>query len=238
MEYWPAIDIVTQVCGELGLEIPTDVASTDDKLAIQIRALLNSAGNELITYYPWEQFVRQYPFTTVDGQQAYELPTDWAYFIDQTQWDRTNHWPLMGPKTAQEWAWLKGGLLAAAPRTRFRVMQNEIYLHPVPGATPYDLNMEYICKDWLMHSGTPDDMVTANGDIIQFYPWLIIKFVKLKFYELKGFDTGSVVSEFMRVFNSMTGKSRGAPVLSLAPRFPPMFIGPWNVPDGSWDVTP
>lgn len=239
MDYWSAADLVRQICGELGLENPADITSTDDKQAIQVLAFLNAAGNDLITYYPWEQFIEQFTITTVDGQAGYDLPDDWCYFVDQTQWDQTNHWPLLGPKSPQEWAWLKGGFVATAPRMRYRVMDDQIAIHPTPGATPFTLNMEYIKKNWITKADTTEvSMITAGGDTVNFYPWLIMKLTKLKFYELKGFDTTSVTADFLRTFQSMTGKSKGGQKLSLSPRFPPLFIGPWSIPDGSWDVSP
>lgn len=236
MVYWSAGDIVKQICGELGLEVPADIAATTDKQAVQVLSLLNAAGNDLLTYYPWEQFAKQYNFNTINGQAGYNLPADWGYFIDQTQWDTTNHWPLMGPKSAQDWAWLKGGLVASAPRMRYRVMDDQVVLHPTPGSSSFNLNMEYIVSNWVTHLGNPAAMVTAQGDVVLFYPWLIVKYVKLKFYELKGFDTTAVQSDFMRAFNSMTGKSRGGQKLSLAPQAQPLLIGPWSVPDGSWNA--
>jgi hypothetical protein len=201
---------------------------------------MNSAGNDLILFYTWEQFIKQWEWPTVQDQDAYALPVDWLYFTDQTQWDRTNHWPLLGPKSPQEWAWLKGGLLAAAPKMRYRVYQDKFWLHPVPGSSSFNMAMEYVVKNWVLTAGSPDpipvDMVTKDGDIIVFHPWLFSKFLKLKFYELKGFDVTSPAADFLRLFESLTGKSKGAPKLSLAPLFPPLFIGPWSIPDGSWDT--
>lgn len=238
MDYWPASDLIKQLTGELGLENPADIASTSDKAAIQLLAFLNAAGNDLVTYYPWEQFTEQYNFNTVDGQSGYDLPADFCYFVDQTQWDRTNHWPLMGPKSPQEWAWLKGGVGASSVRMRYRIMDGQISVHPTPGSSVYNFNMEYISKNWVLRPDTSvASMIISGGDVVMFYPWLIMKFVKLKFYELKGFDTTAVTSDFLRTFQSMTGKSKGAPILSLTPGPSTVLIGPWSVPDGSWNVT-
>ena len=235
--YWSALAITQQVAGELGLPQPTTVGSSTDVQAIQLLAFLNKAGNELLLYYPWEQFISTWDFNTVVDQDNYDLPDDWRYFTDQTQWDRTSHWPLLGPKSPQEWAWLKGGLLAAAPRMRYRVFQNKFWLHPKPGSDAFNLAMEYINKNWVMNGTTPADMVATGTDIVQYDPWLVISYIKFKFYELKGFDTTGVASDFVRIFNALTGKDKGAPKLSLSPRYPPLFIGPWSIPDGSWDVS-
>ena len=240
MSYWPALQLIQQVAAELGLPRPDTIVASSDVQVNQLVALSNAAGNELVLFYTWEQLIKEWTFTTVDGTPSYDLPTDWLYFTDQTQWDRTNHWPLLGPKTAQEWAWLKGGLLAAAPRMRYRVYQNQFWLWPVPGSSSFTLAMEYVIKDWVISAvpaaDTPTDLIQLDGDVVQFHPWLFMKYLKLKFYELKGFDTTAPQTDFMRLFQSLSGKSKGAPKLSLAPHYPPLFIGPWSIPDGSWDT--
>jgi len=136
-DYWTAINILRQTTGELGLDPIASIATATDRSATQLVALLNSAGNDLLLYYPWQQFAKQWEFNTaaVDPTGGYiDLPDDWSYFRDQNQWDRTDHWPLLGPKSPQEWAWLKGSLVAALPRQRYRVMDNRFYLWPVPVA--------------------------------------------------------------------------------------------------------
>lgn len=243
MTYWTAGQILKQATGELGL--PYGVTQSNNVGVTQSWALLNSAGNDLVRMHPWQQLLAEWSFTTIASQGGYALPDDWSYFLDQTVWDRTSHWPMLGPKSAQEWAWLKGGLLAAAPRMRYRVMDNTFEVWPVPGTyvgmTGLNIALEYVKKNWVIHTGDsgdqPTDMAVAEGDQILFDPWLTIKYFKLKFYELKGFNQDAVRGEFVRMFLSLTGKDKGAPKLSLAPIYPPLFIGPWSIPDGSWDTS-
>lgn len=245
-QYWTALKVLQQVAGELGLPRPVTVTGLEDAQSVQLLALLNSAGNELMLYYPWEQFVKEWEFTTEVDKSDYELPTDYNYFRDQTQWDRTNHWPLMGPKSAQEWAWLKGSLVAPLPRLRFRVSDNLFKIYPTPTTSTspgpnFKLAMEYIKCNWVSHIdgalGTVElDMIVEDGDILMYNPWLLVKFVKFKFYELKGFDTAGVNGDFMRVFNNLTGKDTGAQKLSLAPVYTSPYVGPWSIPDGNWNV--
>ena len=202
-------------------------------------SLTNAAGNELVQYYPWEQFKLEFIILT-DGSAYYDLPADWSYFTDQTQWDRTNHWPMLGPKSPQEWAWMKGGLLVTAPRVRYRVVHNQFALWPTE-TTGTELAMEYTSKFWVEQPELvpiPKDMITTDTDLVKFDPWLVIKFLKLKFYQLKQFDTTGVLSDFTRIFDALTGKDVGAPVLSLNPRSPTQYIGPWSVPDGNWNLGP
>jgi hypothetical protein len=203
----------------------------------------------MVIGYPWEQLTKEYLFNTVncvmDGLVLKQpLPSDWSYFLDQTQWDRTNHWPLLGPKTAQEWQWLKGGLLSSGPRIRYRVVGGFLELFPssgTPPSSPPDSNiaMEYVADTWLQSSNQANtfyNMVQADEDLILFDPWVISAYLKLKYWEAKGFDTTAYAKDFMNVWEARIGKNKGAPVLTLAPRARSMLIGINNIPDGSWNV--
>lgn len=243
--------IVQQAMAELGLPTPRELVASQDELVRQFLALLNRCGYELVQGYPWEQLDKQHVFTTEVGKSEYDLPADWSYFIQQTQWDRTNHWPLLGPKTPQEWQWLKGGLLSSGPRLRYRVWKGKFCIFPTPSEqntpssdntgvfAPWELAMEYISNAWLMsatQANTFYSEVTNDSDICLLDPWVVTAFLKLKFREAKGLDTTAVKEDFIQIFWSRTGKNKGAQILTMAPRARTMLIGINNIPDGSWNV--
>lgn len=243
------LGVIQQAMIEMGLPKPIEAVASQDVTVQQMVALLNSAGNELVIGYPWEQTTKEFIITTVENQSEYDLPPDWSYFIDQTQWDRTNHWPLLGPKTAQEWQWLKGGLLSAGPRIRYRVLGGKFQIFPTPSPentpsgtgvfAPWTLAMEYVSSSWLKSatiSNTFFDMARDDTDTLLLDPWIVVKFLKLKYWEAKGLDTGAYAKDFVTTFENRIGKNKGAPVLTLAPRSRTMLIGINNIPDGSWNV--
>lgn len=245
MQYWSALDIINQVAGEVGLARVTTMFAPEDPntvQSVQLLSALNSAGNELGFYYPWEQFRKEWELLLVAGQGSYDMPPGWSYFIDQTQWDRTNHWPLLGPKSAAEWAWLKGGLLASFPRMRYRVMGNKFEVFPVPESnSEFKLAMEYVTENWVQDTTVNPDaptqaMVKKDGDVVWYQPWLMVKYTKLKWMQLKNFPSEAAAADFQRMFESLKGKDTGAQVLSMVPQRTPFFIGPWSVPDGNWNV--
>ena len=85
-------------------------------------------------------------------------------------------------------------------------------------------------------SAPTKELITLDDDILWYDPWLLVKYVKYKYYSLKGFNTTEVRSDFMRVFESLTGKDTGAEKLNLSPQVQEPYVGPWSIPDGSWNV--
>lgn len=243
MQFWPALQIINQVAGEVGLAKVTTLFASEDINTVQsnqLLAALNSAGNELGFYYPWAQLKQQWSPPLVANQSSYTLPPGWSYFVDQTQWDKTNGMPLLGPKSAAEWAWLTSGNVASFPRMRYRVMANKFEILPVPKAgTTTVLTMEYVSENWVAGapSAVPNQaLVLADGDVVWYQPWLMVKYTKLKWLQLKGFPSDAAAGDFQRMFDALKGKDVGAPILSLVPRNSMMFIGDQSIPDGNWNV--
>ena len=241
-EFWTALTSINRIQSVLGLPAAATIVGSLDVQTSQILTLMNEAGSDLVTMYPWTQMTKEFPFSTVNGQEDYPIPSDVAYFTDQTQWDRTNRWPLLGPKSPQEWAWLKGSLVAPLPRRRFRIVgsgtNQVVKLYPVPDATVTNIVMEYTSSQWVyVPPGTSNASYIINDtDVVMFDPWLFLKYTKLKFYQLKGFETTAAERDFMTLFLGLTGKDTGADKLSLTPSVTPPFIGVNSVPDGNWNV--
>lgn len=106
------------------------------------------------------------------GQTTYPLPSDLAYFMTQTFWDRAFKWQLLGPLDAQEWQVLKSGISPTGPRRRFRVMNNQFVIDPVPGFSSSDNGspevFEYYSNAWCQSTGgtvgTLQTLWTADTD--------------------------------------------------------------------------
>jgi len=236
-----ALQIIQQACGELGLPTPDAVAGTTEETNIQMLALLNAAGYDLAANYQWEELNSEYLFDTVADQMEYPLPDDYNYFLDSTGWDRSNRWPLLGPVSQQEWQALVAAKVQAVSRTYYMLRNKKISLWPVPyvgdGFTdPRKLAISYASLNWVMDASdtTSKPMINQDGDVPRLNPWLLIKFLKLKTWQAKGFNTEALATDFKVMFESISAKSKGSRVLSLAPKTGTVFIGVQNVPEGNW----
>ena len=239
MEARSVLWVVQQASMEMGLSKPVDAVANSDLTVQQLVALLNRAGMEMSLGFPWQQLTKEWNLSLVEGQSGYSVPDDWNYFLDQTQWDRTNNWPLLGPKTAQEWQWLKGGFTPSGPRLRYRVVGGKFDVFPSEGIGGLNIVMEYVSDAWLADSATANTFyssIQADEDIVLFDPWVIVAFLKLKFWEAKGLDTTAYTKDFMGIWEARVSKNKGAPILSLAPMPSSHLLNMGNVPDTGYGV--
>jgi hypothetical protein len=229
-----ALWIIQQACGELGVPAPAHVTGIGDETGQQMLALLNSAGYDLSANFQWEELTKLHKFFTVNAQGEYDLPPDYNNFLDCTAWDNTNRWPLLGPASQQEWNAIIAAKVEAVLRTYYKLQQKKLCLYPVP-VDIRELVLSYSSLYWVNSAtGIPKQEVDQDDDVPILNDWLLVKFLKLKIWSAKGFDTTSLNADFTTAYLSLTAKSKGSRVLSLAPKIGTILIGPQNIPEGNW----
>jgi len=296
------LQLVQQATGELGLNVPTQVAGNTSSDIIQILALLNSVGYELISdaNNDWQKLIVEYQFesnvisttgdtvtdsavvsnipdttgldttfmvtgenvpqdtyvqsvdsmtevtltnvltgteTTADiifSKTKYSFPSDYMRLINRTQWDKTNHWEMIGPETSQEWQWLKSGYIQTTPRVRFRQLGGLFQIWPPQNAT--DLyGFEYFSKNWAKDvAGMSKSSFTADDDTCIFPDRLMVAGLKLKYFSIKGFDTSDFRRDYELQLNGALSADKGAPNLSLSTRQNSILIGYNSIPDSGY----
>lgn len=170
----------------------------------------------------------------VFAQTKYTMPSDYDRQIDRTQWDKSKHWEMLGPESPQQWQWIKSGYIATGPRIRWRVLGGYFQVWP-PLSTPEYLGLEYTSKNWARDvASTPKPSLTADTDTSVFSDRLMVLGTKLKYFEIKGFDTTALKRDFDTEYEIRMGTEQGSPMLSMAPRMSQILVGPENVPDSGY----
>jgi hypothetical protein len=169
------------------------------------------------------------------GNESYAIPADADHFIQQTGWDRSFRWQLVGPLTAQEWQVLKSGISPTGPRLRYRIMDSMIFVNPVPASLD-SLVMEYYSTGWCQSAaGVPQTVWAADTDTPVLQDRLFILGIIARFLNRKGFDSSSAQREYDDAVEAAIGRAGGSRVLPINARAePPILLGSANVPDTSF----
>lgn len=170
------------------------------------------------------------------GQTKYTLPADYDRQVDRTHYDKSNRWEMLGPESAQQWQWLKGSYISTGPRIRYRILGNTFQVWPMP-TTEERLGFEYLSTYWVTATGSasPDKAsFTVDTDTCIFPDRLMISGLKLKYFELKGFDTTALYRDYIREADLAKAHDAGSPTLSFAPRMSSVLIGWENIPDSNY----
>lgn len=195
------------------------------------------------------------------AQDTYPEPGDFDRFINETWWDRTNRWALIGPDSPQIDQWHRSGVVTIGPRRHFRQIGaigegvvgfssgfssgfnsfnpplKNYRLWPPPGTndTPINLVFEYISQNYVLSiNGTPQASFLADTDFTVLDPHAIILGTKAEFFRIKGWDYASMQQEYVDYVNRKYSNDGGNKTLNMATSRYGVFISPSNVPDGGW----
>ena len=169
--------------------------------------------------------------TVTFSQTKYDLPSDFETITDNTHWDKTKHWQMLGPEDAQQWQWLKSGYISTGPRIRWRILGGQFQIWP-PYNTQEYLGFEYRSKGWARSAaGAVKNSFTADTDTTVFDDTVLVLATKLKYFQVKSFDTTALMQDYMRYLNVAKANDKGSATLSFAPYPSKVLIGYANIPD-------
>ena len=200
-----------------GYNVPQDtyVVSVDSSTQVTLSQKCSATGTAQVNF----------------SQTIYNLPPDFETITDRTQWDKTKHWEMLGPEDAQQWQWLKSGYISTGPRMRWRILGNTFQVWP-PMTTQEYLGFEYRSKGWARSaSGDVKNSFTQDSDTTVFDDRIMVLYTKLKYFQIKSFDTTALTQDYQRYLSIAKANDKGAPNLSFAPYPTKVLIGWANIPD-------
>lgn len=163
----------------------------------------------------------------------YAMPSDYDAQIDNTHWDKSKHWQMLGPETPQQWEWLISGYISTGPRVRYRIFGDKFQIWPALGSAEV-LGFEYMSKGWAASStGTVQNSFTADADTCIFPDRLMVLGLKHKYFQVKGF--GDVYREDYEMQLGMAKTNdAGSATLAMAPMPSGVLITWNNIPDSGY----
>lgn len=176
----------------------------------------------------------------VFAQDTYEMPIDFRKYTNNTWWDRTNHWQLLGPDSAQLDQWHRSGIVATGPRRHWRNIGpylNTYRLWPPPAelVEPIQAVFEYISLNSVRTNGsyTVFSQYFANdADIPILDDRALVMSIKWRFWEQKGMNYISKRDEYDTWVNRVMARDGGAKTLSLVHCIDPFYLNSYQVQDG------
>lgn len=167
------------------------------------------------------------------SQTQYAMPSDYDRQIDRTHWDKTQHWQMIGPETAQQWEFLTSGYLSSGPMVRYRIFGSYFQIWP-PQGTQHYLGFEYISSYWAATAaGVAKGSFTVDTDTCIFPDRLMVLGLKHKYFQVKGL--GDIFLEDYKAEESIAyANDAGSQTLAMNPTISQVLISYNNIPDSGY----
>ncbi len=183
--------------------------------------------------------------TTTDltfAKDTYPEPAMFDRFINDTAWDRTNRWQLLGPDSPQLDEFHRSGIVTTGPRRHFRqvgsLAAGTYRLWPPPQTvdTPFQIAWEYITLAWCQSaSNVLQTSMTADTDVPLLDSQALILGLKWRFLQAKGIPTAaSMQTEYLDYCSQLIARDGGAPTLRMGRRYDQYLLTSYNVQDSNF----
>jgi hypothetical protein len=231
------LTIVQNAAKELGLSSPSSAYASTDAQVVQLVALAQREGKELMRDYDWQALITPHTFLGVannDQAPSTPIPTDFDRFIPETFFNHTRKRPVFGPISPQEYRFALS-VVATTLVESFRVRGNTILITPVPVTD--DLYIyEYISNKWCQSSGgTEQTAWAADTDTGILSEDIMTLGVIWRFLKAKDFDYSEAFRTYEALKAKIQSRDGGKRRVSMAhrttnyPRAPYVQEGSWNL---------
>jgi hypothetical protein len=230
------LEIVRRAAGEMGIPRPSTVVGNTDLQTQQLLDFANAVGADLAEHHPWTALQTLATVTTVNGQSDYDLPEDFAGFISDTGWDRTNMWRLIGPETPQaDRAIRESGVVDPVYR-RFRRLGDVIRINPTPTADGETLVYEYVSNAWARSSAdVAQEEFEADTDTTIWPGRLLVDGIKMKFMAAKGMYADPLREDYEARRDRLVAADLGTGKINMGGECDSPLSDP-GITDGNWSL--
>ncbi len=230
--------IVTSVGKQVGYTVPVDPAGSSDPAIIQMIEAANMAAEDMLNLYGWERMERLWEVSIqadYPGQleKSIDLPQDLWQFVDQTDWNKDTRLPALR-LDPQAWQQMRIRMPKVVLTIVWQIRDGKFWIQSPP-SSPQTLSFYYTSSGWCVDADNKDEFknfANKNGDTILMDGYLMKLLTRVKWLEMKGFDSSAAMRDFQVNFENRKGNDRGADVLNMArPMRFPYLTTAVNAPD-------
>lgn len=242
------LQLVQHFCRRQGLSVPTAAYASTDPQIIQIIALLQEVGDDMVKRGPWEGLQHTINFNTV----ATAAQPSWItmgcigfdYMFSYYIYDYTSKKIVAGPVEANEWQYIRNAP-TSGPRHLYRIQAGGLVIHPVPAA---DLvwTFDYVSKWWKGHEvgGDPQEFPAVEG-LLEFFDGdtnvfalpseILMMGLRAKWKQEKGLAYAQDRDDYEKNIAQALSRDGGKSPIDMGlaePQFRPGIF----IPEGNWNL--
>lgn len=238
------MEIVNEVALSVGHPKTSDAVGSKDEAILRLTFYANQACSELVTEHDWNDLTIPHSISIFADsadqvEKAFDLPEDFASFIDDTHWNRSMQLPAIGPVTPQDWQWMVVRRAKVTTRFLWRLRGGKLWIKSPPVAAQ-PLVFEYLSKYWARdaQSGAAKAKMDNNNDY-HIFPWnLAVLLTRAKWLKNEGYDDTAAMADYNKALEFNKGGDVGATRLSLVPGSGyPYVTALRNLPDTGYGET-
>lgn len=231
------LGIVKEFCGRRALPVPSIVMASQDDQYLQIVGLLHQVLEDLSSRKVWTRFSKEATFLSLAGEDQGDINViapGFKWMKNNTFWNRTKRLPVFGPRSAVEWAQLKGSPMTG-PFMQYRLREDRMLIdgpHSAGDTLSFEYSSEYLIQGsdsvYKQYFSKDDDTALVKDAIV-------LAGLTWMWKEAKGFKYAEDFRRYESLLADQSGHDGSKATLSMdggAGQFSPGIM----IPNGTWKV--
>jgi hypothetical protein len=220
------IQLVNTVLPEIGFTQVTTVVGNSNQTAALALAMANREGRSLAKK-DWRILIKRNVITTASSADSYSLPSDFARFIPQTEWNASTQDRMFGPVSDDYWQADLSGLTIVTIEDRWQLRadgnNNRIFIRPVPTSSE-NLSFFYAANSWCRSAGGQrQSSFAADDDVLLLDEFVFELGLKWRILQAQKRDFQTELAEYTLELKKSLARDGGMQTLRI--------LGPVEEPD-------
>lgn len=194
------LELCQRVARDSKTSVPNTIVSNAELEAAQLLQCARATMKDLLKKVDWEELQKEGTISTAASTVAYNLPSDFDRIINETAWNATTKYPMIGVVSAKAWQDLKNNRTSTSSVCDYyRIRAGQILIFPTPSATE-SLIYEYVSNKPIESSGgTAQTEWLADTDLPRLDDYLVELGIRWRFRKMNGKPYAEDMNEYNEI---------------------------------------
>lgn len=195
------LEVAQNVCSIVDIVQPETLTGSSADQILQMKAIMQQAGDELATVNEWRKMIKKADFTGDGSNVLHALPSNFKRFVDgnPVRYTVAPYTAFRGCASTDEWS-----AIQASKSTKlilFRLNGSNLELSKAI-ESGFTFSMYYVSKNWLINGSTESETIAQDTDETLFPSRLLLLSTIARWKRQKGLPYQDEDAEFTASLNN------------------------------------
>lgn len=215
------LSICQDIAEESKIKVPGTVIGNTELEAVRLLSAMSDTIDDLLRRVDWQELHAEAAIVTVASNADYALPSDFKRIVNDTAWNITTRYPMIGVMSAKDWQTLQNATESqGSVQDFYRIRGNQVLIYPTPTAIE-SLVYEYIQNTPVESSGgTPQTTWLADSDNPRIDEYIVKLGARWRFKRTLGKAYAEDKSQYNEIAVELISNNKGRKTIQPRSRNP------------------
>lgn len=204
------LTICQDIAEESKVKVPSTIIGNTELEAVRLLGAMVDTADDLLRRVDWQELHAEASISTVASTASYNLPSDFQRIVNDTAWNATTRYPMIGVTSAKDWQALQNATESeGSVQDYYRIRGDQLLIYPTPTAVE-SLVYEYIQNTPIESSGGAAQTTwLADTDIPKIDEYLVKLGARWRFKKMLGKAYADDKNQYEEIGRELISNNKG-----------------------------